>query len=77
LVLAFNSSRRAATIDLASVRDTLLYIQSDLNQSPELHRLGAAIRKALAEIDALDETDIEDDKPKFVSARFLPAQLGL
>jgi hypothetical protein len=76
LVLAFNSSRRAVTIDLASVRDTLLYIESDLNQSPELYRLGAAIRKALAEIDALEETETEDDKPTFLSAKFLPAQLG-
>lgn len=77
MVLAFNSSCRATTIDLASVRDTLLYIQSDLNQSPELHRLGSAIRKALAEIEALEETETEDDMPKFVSAKFLPAQLGL
>lgn len=71
----FNRPRRAVSIDLASVRDTLLYIESDLNEAPELHRLAVAVRSALSEIERLEQTDTEIAQPDFVSARFLPAQL--
>ena len=38
----FKRSPLRQRIDLASVRDTLLYIESDLNEAPELHRLADA-----------------------------------
>ncbi len=71
----FNRPRRAVSIDLASVRDTLLYIESDLSQAPELHRLAVAVRSALSEITRLEQAGTEIAQPEFVSAHFLPAQL--
>jgi hypothetical protein len=67
------AQRRAVTIDLASVRDTLLYIESDLHQSPRLDRLAAAIRSALVEIERL-EPDGKIERPEITAARFLPVQ---
>lgn len=72
---AFNRPRRQVQIDLSSVRDTLLYIESDLKRSSDMTRLAAAIRSALTEIDRLEGSDLEIDKPEFTSARFLPARL--
>ena len=71
----FNRPRRSVSIDLASVRDTLRYIESDLNQAPELIRLATAVRSALSEIERLEQADTEIARPEFISARFLPAQL--
>ncbi len=65
--------RHAVAIDLASVRDTLLYIESDLGQSPDLNQLASAIRSALCEIDRLQNA-AEVQGPDFGGARFLPAQ---
>jgi hypothetical protein len=67
--------RRAVQIDLASVRDTLLYIESDLGQSPQLHRLAVAVRSALSEIDRLEQADLDIAKPDFAASRFLPASV--
>lgn len=64
--------RRSVAIDLASVRDTLLYIESDLNHAPELQRLAIAVRGALTEINRLEQSDTGITKPDFTAARFLP-----
>ena len=64
---------RATRIDLASVRDTLLYIESDLNHAPALSRLAVAIRSALSEIERLQDA-AEIQPPAVSAARFLPAQ---
>jgi hypothetical protein len=63
--------RRTVTIDLASVRDTLLYIESDLHQSPRFDHLAAAIRSALVEIERL-EPDGKIERPEITAGRFLP-----
>lgn len=70
----FKSPRRTASIDLASVRDTLLYIESDVSGPPELTKLAGAIRSALNEIERLEGSALEIEKPEFTSARFLPAR---
>jgi hypothetical protein len=69
---SFKEPRRSIAIDLASVRDTLLYIESDLNRAPELQRLAIAVRGALTEIDRLERGDTDIAKPDFSAARFLP-----
>lgn len=69
--------RSAIKIDLASVRDTLTYIESDLNQSPELQRLAVAVRSALTEIKRLEQSDLEFAKPDFAASRFVAARLDL
>jgi hypothetical protein len=70
----FNRPRRQVQIDLASVRDTLLYIESDLGQSPDMYRLAAAIRSALAEIEKLEAADAGTEPRPITASRFLPMQ---
>lgn len=62
-------------IDLASVRDTLLYIESDLAGTPGLERVANAISDALAEIDRMELTCKPFEAPAVTQARFLPARL--
>lgn len=71
----FKRQSRRQRIDLASVRDTLLYIESDLNEAPELTRLADAIHAALAEIDRLELSGSSFETPEIIAARFLPARL--
>jgi hypothetical protein len=70
----FDPPHRVQRIDLASVRDTLLYIESDVGHVPELGRLAVAVRSALAEIDRLERAEMPIEKPDFTAARFLPAR---
>lgn len=60
-------------IDLASVRDTLQYIESDLDQAPELMRVAEAVRAALAEIDRIELSGSTLKSADITGARFLPA----
>jgi hypothetical protein len=62
-------------IDLASVRDTLLYIESDLDHRPELARLTDSIRSALAEIDRMELTGGTFETPQIAPAQFAPVWL--
>lgn len=59
-------------IDLASIRDTLTYIESDLDSAPELQRLADAVRAALAEIDRIELTNGRLSPAEITAARFLP-----
>lgn len=59
-------------IDLASIRDTLAYIESDLDSAPELQRLADAIRSALAEIDRIELSNGALSPTEITAARFLP-----
>jgi hypothetical protein len=71
----FKRRHRTQHIDLASVRDTLLYIESDLQCAPELHRLADAVRAALAEIDRIELSNEPAKAPEITGAHFLPATL--
>ncbi|HPG88530.1 MAG TPA: hypothetical protein PLD46_02670 [Hyphomicrobium sp.] len=71
----FKKQRQLQRIDLASVRDTLLYIESDLEHAPELQRITDAIKAALAEIDRIELTDGKLNMPEVIGAQFLPAQI--
>ena len=70
-----SSARRPARIDLDAVRDTLLYIESDVAQSPELDRVAKAIREALVEIERIDSATKPRNGPTITGARFLPVRL--
>ncbi len=50
---AFPPSAKRLTIDIAAVRDTLCYIESDLRHNEEYARLAETLRSALIEIDRL------------------------
>ena len=71
----FQRRPRVQHIDLASVRDTLLYIESDLVAAPELHRIADAVRSALAEIDRIELSNETLKAPQITAARFVPATL--
>ena len=70
----FHRHRQTVHIDLATVRDTLLYIESDLTRSPELDRLAFAIRQALTEIERLEGSSGGVEKPPVRTARFVLAR---
>ncbi len=66
---------RIRHIDLASIRDTLLYIEHDLESAPELHRIADGIRAALAEIDCIELCYQPHKTPDITVARFVPVTL--
>ncbi len=62
-------------IDLGSVRDTLLYIDSDVGHTPGLESFAAAIRDALAEIEKLEAKFGTSARAAPAAVHFLPAGL--
>lgn len=67
-----NLKSRAPAIDLATVRDTISYMQDDIAHTPGLERVASALRAAMAEIDRLEP---ERDAPAApVAARFMSWQ---
>ena len=69
----FRSARvnaRPPAIDLATVRDTILYMQDDIERTPGLEKIASALRTAVAEIDRLSP---DADEPTIAKAvRFIP-----
>lgn len=65
-------SARVQRIDLASVRDTLAYIESDLDTAPQLQRVAEAVRTALAEIDRIELTNGAAVSAEITDVRFVP-----
>lgn len=63
------SSRVALDVD--SIRDTLLYLESDTRGTAGCERLHAAIRAALVEVDGLDRQAHGSSPPQVVSSRFI------
>lgn len=70
----FKRQKPRQRIDLASVRDTLLYIESDLNQTPELERLASAVRNCLAEIDRMELVGGKFETPAITGNHFMTAR---
>lgn len=62
-------------IDLETVRETLLYIESDCRDCPELERVATAIAQTISEIDRVREPDVPRGRTDVISASFLPAGL--
>ena len=62
-------------IDLGSVRDTLMYIDSDVAHAPGLEGFAAAIRDALAEIEKLEAKFGTKSRAVPAAVHFLPAGL--
>ena len=61
-----------ARIDLESVRETLLYIESDFRYAPGYETVAAAIGAVLGEIDRV-EAEIGKDKPsRAIASQFMP-----
>ena len=58
-------------IDLATVRETLLYMKDDTRRVPDLARVTAAIEAAIAEIDKAEKSKAPVSYTP-LTARFLP-----
>lgn len=69
---AFNS----ATVDLETVRETLLYMHADCADEPRLARVAAALMDALVEIETVAPAGAMAVEPAIAAARFLPASLA-
>ncbi len=66
--------RRDQKVDLGSVRDTLLYLQSDAAATPGMERLSETLAEAIAEINRIESVSPAGE-PQIISSRFLPARL--
>jgi hypothetical protein len=62
-------------IDLESVRDTLLYIESDLRHAKGLETVAAAVAQVLVEIGRVEEELGVDRSQPIITALFVPARL--
>lgn len=62
-------------IDLETIRETLLYIESDCKGCEGLERVAAAIAQTIREIDQVSSSDKPRAKTEVVSATFMPAGL--
>jgi hypothetical protein len=73
----FSTRATKGTIDLATVRDTLLYIEHDLRASDEYERLANAVHRALDEVARLEAKARSLDVPSAVTggAHFMPVDL--
>ncbi len=60
-------------IDLQTIRDTLIYIESDLKRVPGLEAAASAIKTARAEIETIEKTRNEQNFGRFVpfASRFI------
>ncbi len=67
-----HSNRLPQHIDLQSIRDTLLYVSSDIESIGGLEALAAHVRAALNELDKIDSrTSTRHPAPLY--AKFMPA----
>ena len=61
-----------ARIDLESVRETLLYIESDFRHAPGYETVAAAISAVLGEIDRVELEAGPDKRPQLTLSHFVP-----
>jgi hypothetical protein len=61
------------SIDLSTVRETLVYMKDDMARDPELLRIRTALEIAIGEIDRAEQTPRAAVLSPLV-ARFLPAR---
>lgn len=61
-------------IDLETVRETLLYMESDCRECPGLERVAARLAETISEIDRVDDRLGSHSEATVVAASFLPAR---
>lgn len=66
---------RRSHIDLSTVRETLLYMQSDVRSQPGLEAVAAALAETISEIDRVVERVEPAPRADVISASFIPAGL--
>lgn len=77
LVFSFTKARQHRPhFDLETVRETLLYMQSDLQSQPDLKSVAEAIADAVAELDLVANRETASSaRTDVISASFVPANL--
>lgn len=63
-------------LDLAVLREVLLYAIGDTARAPDLGGVDLALRRAVEEIDAVQPTAHREAPAQFARARFLPRAAG-
>jgi hypothetical protein len=60
-------------IDLATIRETLIYIESDLKRVPGLEAAASALKSACTDIETIEKTRNEPRMARFVpfASRFI------
>lgn len=74
----FRIARRPAktpSIDLSTVRETLLYMESDCKACPGLEGVAAALSQTISEIDRVDDRLKPEPRADVISVSFVPAGL--
>jgi len=64
------------SIDLSTVRETLIYMRDDARSVPGLENVASALETAIAEIDTAQQKLAPASLPP-IASRFLPARLGV
>ncbi len=75
----FKLVRRTAKtprVDLETVRETLVYMESDCRNCPGLEAVAAALEQAITEIDRAARLAGDTEARETVAARFIPAGLA-
>ncbi len=68
-------AQRRPHIDLQTVRETLVYIESDCRECPGLEGVATALGQTINEIDRASDRLASETAPAVVSASFVPARL--
>lgn len=66
-------SRAKPSVDLETIRETLLYIESDCRENAGLERIAAALSEAVEEIERLEAMNGPKHKAEPFYAHFVPA----
>ena len=66
-------SRAKPSVDLETIRETLLYIESDCRENAGLERIAAALSEALEEIERIGALNGPKHKAEPFYAHFVPA----
>jgi hypothetical protein len=66
-------ARAKPRIDLETIRETLLYIESDCRENAGLERVAAALTEAIDEIERLEALNGPKHKAEPFYAHFVPA----
>ncbi len=64
------------SIDLSTVRETLIYMRDDARSVPGLENLATALEAAIGEVDSAQDK-IEPASLSPIASRFLPARLRI
>ena len=68
-------SARRPHVDLQTMRETLVYIESDCRECPGLEGVAAALGQTIIEIDRASDRLEGEPAPATIAASFVPARL--